>query len=300
MSKPPSIPGRGSKASKVDVPDSSSESQKPVGSDRKTKPRQNPSEVLANLPPVKQGPPGKRSRADSAAPLPKRIRTAIVRAGDRVGTSMPTDSPPTPAAPQPATEGSVRGDSVHETVKNAVRAFVSQALKDGGLDHLDESLLKFASVDEYRELADAAIDTSEETKKGARLARLGARVADLTELQRERFVDAVVGLEDEAAKAEALQPLGVAMESLSDPQRGRLVDSAIGLTHERDKALALAGLGVGIAHMSESQHKRLVEAASGIEDERYRALAMAGVGAGMAAMTNLSETESRNGTPERG
>lgn len=300
MSKPPSIPGRGSKASKIDVPESSSESQKTTGSDRKASPRQSPSEVLANLPPAKQGPLGKRPRADSAAPPSKRIRTAIVRAGDLVGASMSSDPAPTPDAPQPATEGSGRGGDIHGTVNDAVRAFVSQALKDGGLDHLDESLLKFASVDEYRELAHAAIDTKEETQKGARLARLGVRVADLTQPQCKRFVDAVVGLKDEAARAVALAPLGVAMKSLSDSQQGRLVDSAIGIEHERDKALALAGLGVGIAHLNDSVRERFVAAASGIKDEKYRALAMAGVGAGMAAMTNLNETGSRDGTPERG
>jgi hypothetical protein len=302
MSKPPSIPGRGSKASKVDVPESSSESQKPAGPERKAKPQQSPSDLLANLRPARQGPLGKRSSDDAtAAPPPsKRPRKGIVRTGAPGGTSLSTDATPTPGAPQPATEETVRGDDIRETVGNAVRAFISQALKNGHPDHLDESLLKFASVDEYRELANAAIDTDEETQKGARLARLGARVADLTEPQRERFIDAVVGLKNEAARAEALEPLGVAMGSLSDLQQGRLVDSAIGLKYERDKSLALAGLGAGIAHLTESQRKRIIEAATGIEDEKYRALAMAGVGAGMAAMTNLSETGSRDGTPERG
>lgn len=302
MSKPPSIPGRDSKASKVDVPESSSESQKPAGSDRKAKPQQSPSDLLANLRPARQAPLGKRPPADAAAaaPTPKRPRKAIVRAGDLDSASLSTDPAPTSGAPRPSTEGSARGDSVHGTAKNAVQAFVSQALKDGHLDHLDGSLLQFASVDEYREFVNASINTSEEVQRGARLARLGVRVADLTEPQRERFIKAVVGLNDEAAKAVALAPLGVAMKSLSDLQQGRLVDSAISLTHERDKALALAGLGVGIAHLTAPQHERLVAAATGIKDEKYRALAMAGVGAGIAAMTNLSETGSRDGTPERG
>lgn len=295
MSKPPSISGRDSNTPKVDGTDSSAESQKPDVPEQKPSPKQNPSGVLANLRPASEGPLGKRSLAGAASPPAKRTRNAIVRPGDLGGASAPTDPAPVAGAPQPATtEGSARRDDIHETAKKAVRALVSKALKDARLDDLDGPLLEFVSQDEYRDLADAAIDTKDEAKRGARLARLGGRLADLTEPQRERFVDAVVGLNNESTRATALASLGVSMKSLSElrPQQDRLVDSAIGIKDEREKALALAGLGVGIAHLTEPQRKRFVAAAAGIENERYRALAMAGMGAGMAGMTNLSETRS--------
>lgn len=291
MSKPPSISGRDSGIPKIDG-ESSSEAEKPVEPEQKTRPTQNPSGVLANLRPASKRPLGGAAPSSS-----KRVRKALVQGGDLGGASLSADPAPLSGEPPAATEESARGDDIHGTVKTAVRAFLRQALKDARPDNLDERLLGFVSVDEYRDLADAAIDTGDEAKRGARLSRLGARLADLTEPQRERFVGAVINLKDESVRAMALAPLGVAMESMSDAQQGRVVDSAIGIRHEREGALALAGLGAGIAHLSEPRRKRLVEAAAAIKDERYRALAMAGVGAGMAGMTSLSESGGRDGTP---